>query len=192
MSGLVTEVEHHDRWCYFAGHLENLVPPLHRVLDIIDRECVRTHDCDTFDELSKAQDVLRYEVNCYERALTTLAKKDFKTIAHETYAMYQDLLKGRMVISNDVDTIGDLVGHCFSDFIECIEVVGTADVLRVDGVPHLVNKRWTAPAPNTMYYDHFPRDDKITLAALEEEETECKLEGWAIRLDPRIIPEQRF
>lgn len=192
MSGVEDEVNHHDRWCYFATHLEELVRPLRKVLDIIEGECVHTEDSNTLAELSTAQKILRYEVNYYEGARATLDLNDFKTIPHEIYAMYRDLLKGRMVIFNDVDFIGDTVGQCFSELIEATEVVGEADVMWVDGAPHLVNKRWTAPKPNTMFYDHFPCDEEETLAVLEDGQAQCEITGWAVRLDMDIIPKQRF
>jgi len=192
MSGIEDEINHHDRWCYFATHLEELVRPLRNVLDIIEGECVHTEDSNTFNELSTAQQILRYEVNFYEGARATLALNDFRTIPHELYAMYRDLLKGRMVIFNNFDIIHDSVGHSLSEFIEATEVVGEADVMWVDGAPHLVNKRWTAPEPNTMFYDHFPSGDEETLAVLEDGQAQCDITGWAIRLDMAIIPKQRF
>lgn len=183
MAGIEDEVNHHDQWCYYATRLKEVVGPLRKVLDIIERPGA---------DLSEAQQILSYEVKFYNSALTTLTEKGFQTISHEIYAMYRDLLRGRMVIFNDIDMICDTVGQTYSEFIEGIRVVGEADVLWVDGDPRLVNKRWNTPLPNTMFYDHFPCYEEETLAALEDGQTKCEIEGWAIRLDEAIIPKQRF
>jgi len=178
MSGIADEVKHHDRWCYFALELKEILQSLRGVLDAFT------------DGVPVEETSLRSTVDYYEAMAKSLSNPGFKTIPHEIYAMYQDLLRGRTVIFNDVDALCDLTD--FHDFGYAVEIAGEADVLWTDDGPRLINKRWAAPVHGFMFYDHFPCDDEEALAGLTPNQLSCKCTGWAVRLDPTILRKQRF
>lgn len=161
----IEDVEHRHRWMYYEKELPDMVADEKQKLELVQKlQQKLPHDSDVdllFQEINYAY---KWKNEC----LTMMKSGQSKVISSEKCAMYEDLLLGRVVITDDVDSICDALGLQSS---LCVwKVKGVAEVR----YRHLVNKVFDFPG---IFYDHYPSETD------KDDNTSLDLEGFAVQLN---------
>lgn len=150
---------------YYEEELPDMVADEKRTLKLVQKLKQKLpHDPD----LDLLFQELNYAYKWKKECLTSMKLGQVKVISSEKCAMYEDLLQGRVVITDDVDSISDALGfEHLQQSLRVRNVKGVAEVRH----GHLVNKVFDFPG---IFYDHYPSktDDKNT-----------DLKGFAVQLE---------
>lgn len=170
---------------------------IHRTIELgkIQKLLERHPNDEDTEDLRSLRETMAYDSKYYREWSVSLNEPLHNPISHEKCALYEDLIRGRMVVVEHPDFICDLVGCGLEDFIHIKEIKGKGMVIWTDEGPRLVNKQFDLSVPAVMFYDHFPPDCAEVVSKLKAEEDspmQVTFRAYTVQLDKDIIPIRKF